>query len=115
MGSSDLRLSTSILCVAEFVVGAEAREEKLLRDWIDAGDLEVIGLDEVEDAYRAARFRKKQGLTLPDAFILASVFRLRAHFLTNDGNLLKKAKPLVEATDPIGSAAEEKIAWAFLK
>ena len=96
-----LRVGTSVLCVAEYMAGAGVKEGKFLKDWITADELEVLYLDSVEDAYRAAEFRKRQSLTLPDALILASALRTRAHLLTNDQLLLKKARSFIRVSDPL--------------
>lgn len=97
----DLRLATSILSVAEFMAGAGGKEEKFLRDWIKAGELDVIFIDSTEEAFRAGEFRRKQGLTLPDALIMLSALRVRAHLLTRDDALLKKAKTFLPVSDPV--------------
>ena len=96
-----LRFGTSILCVAEFLSGAQAKEERFLKNWISAGELEVIYLDSVEDAVHAAEFRRKHLLTLPDTLILASAIRTRAHLLTHDKALLNKARTFLPASDPL--------------
>ena len=96
-----LRLGTSILCAAEFFTGANAKESKFLKDWIETGELELVYLDSLEDAVEAGAIRKKYLLSMPDALILASCLRARAHLLTHDDVLLKKAAKLLSASDPI--------------
>ena len=103
LSEPDARLGTSILCLAEFMAGAGLKEEKFLRRWLDAGELEILCLDAVEDAFLAGDLRKKQGMLLPDALILASAIRLRAHLLTHDGILLKTAKKYISVRDPLAS------------
>lgn len=96
-----LRLGTSILCAAEFFTGANAKESKFLKDWIETGELELVYLDSLEDAVEAGIIRKKHSLSMPDALILASCLRAKAHLLTHDDVFLKKAKKLIAATNPI--------------
>lgn len=98
----DTRLGTSILCLVEFMAGADAREEKFMTAWISSEELDLIYLDMVDDAIRAGALRKKHSLALPDALILVAAARLRAHLLTHDDAFLKKAKRIVRASDPIG-------------
>lgn len=96
-----LRLSTHILCVAEYMAGASSHEETFLNKWLESGELEVIYLDAIDDGMRAGKWRKQYSLTLPDALILASAARFKAHLLTNDDTFLKKANILLAATDPM--------------
>lgn len=99
----ELQLATSILCVAEFMAGAGVREEKFLKEWIQRDELEVFSLDSMEDAIKAGSLRKKHSITLPDALILATALRFKAHLLTHDQPFLKKAKALILASDPFES------------
>lgn len=96
-----LRLGTHILCLAEYMAGASSHEEAFLNKWLESGELEIIYLDAIDDAIRAGKWRRQYSLTLPDALILASAARFKAHLLTNDDVFLKKAKTLLAATDPM--------------
>lgn len=96
-----LRLGTNILCAAEFFTGANAKEAKFLNDWIETGELELVYLDSLEDAIEAGTLRKRNNLSMPDALILASCLRAKAHLLTHDAILIKKAKKLLSVLDPI--------------
>ena len=100
LGDPQARLATSVLCVAEFMAGANKKEEGFLKEWIQSGELEVFYLDSAEDAFAAGNLRKRNSLNLPDALILTSALRTRAHLLTHDELFLKKAKELVAASDP---------------
>lgn len=95
-----LRLATPILCVAEFYAGAGKREARFLENWIEQEGLEIIYLDSLQDAVKAGQLRKKHALMIADAIILASTLRVRGHLLTHDGEMLKKSRPLLEASDP---------------
>ncbi len=95
------RLATSILCAAEYAAGAGGREEDFLKDLIKAGELEILPLDAVEDAFRAGHLRRKDSLGLPDALILTTALRHNAHLLTHDSEFLKKARSFVTASDPL--------------
>jgi predicted nucleic acid-binding protein len=100
LNEAGTKLGTSILSVAEFMVGAHAKERDLLEMFLDSEEIEVVPLDSVDLAKNAARLRKEHFLTLPDALILASAIRQEAHLLTHDTDLLKKAKRFLKATDP---------------
>jgi predicted nucleic acid-binding protein len=95
-----LRLGTSLLCLAEYFAGAGPDEDRFLKNWIATGELEVFFLDSMEDAVHAAELRRKRSLLMPDALILASAVRHRAHLLTHDANLLRQASALIPSTDP---------------
>lgn len=99
---AQVRLTTSILCIAEYMAGAAKKEEGFLKDWIKSGELEVLFLDSVEDAIAAGNLRKRHSLGLPDALILASALRARAHLLTHDEVFLNKVKVFLPASDPLG-------------
>ncbi len=103
MEDPHLRLATSILCIAEYMAGASSKEEHFLKNWIKSGELEVFYLDSIEDAMAAGNLRKRNAMNLPDALILVSALRTRAHLLTHDEIFLKKAKVFIPATDPMGS------------
>ncbi|MBI4224462.1 MAG: PIN domain-containing protein [Deltaproteobacteria bacterium] len=100
LGGSPVRLATHILCVAEFYAGAKGWEIKFLEDWVRQDGLEIIYLDSLQDAVKAGQLRKKHALTIADAIILSSAVRIRGHLLTKDADLLKKAKQLLEVSDP---------------
>ncbi|MCC6271983.1 MAG: PIN domain-containing protein [Deltaproteobacteria bacterium] len=100
MEEPQLRLATSILCVAEFMAGAAAAEEKFLKNWIKSGELEVCYIETLEEGTAAGNLRKRNGIPLPDALILASALRIRAHLLTHDEEFLKKAEMFLPVTDP---------------
>ena len=101
LNEENVRLGTSILCVAEFMAGAGKRDGKFLLDWIETDELQVVYLDTVDDALRAGDMRRKRGCSLPDALILASALRAKAHLLTHDETLLKRCRDLLPVTDPI--------------
>ncbi|MBI4125137.1 MAG: PIN domain-containing protein [Deltaproteobacteria bacterium] len=101
LGASPFRLATHILCVAEFYAGGKEREVKFLEEWVRQDGLEIIYLDSLQDAAKAGRLRKKNALTIADALILSSTARIRGHLLTHDADLLKKAKQLLEVSDPL--------------
>ena len=95
-----VHLATSVLCLAEFSAGAGKMEEKFIKDWLESGELEVLFLDSWELALAGGNLRKRNDLTLPDALILATALKVRAHLLTQDLEFLKKAKGFIAATDP---------------
>jgi predicted nucleic acid-binding protein len=95
-----IQLATSVLCLAEFSAGAGKIEESFLKSWLKSGELEVLFLDSSELAFAAGNLRKRNELTLPDALILATALKARAHLLTQDQGFLKKAKAFIAATDP---------------
>lgn len=101
LGESSTRLSTSMLCIAEYAAGAGPGEEAFLKGLIDGGELDVFPIDSIEDALRAGHLRKKDSLGLPDALILMTALRHHAHLLTHDGEFLKKARTIVPTSDPI--------------
>lgn len=98
---SDTRILTSILCVAEYLAGASAAEERFLRQWLASGELQIVYLDELLDAERAAQLRKRYGLALPDALIVAGAIRVEGRLLTHDALLLQKARKEVAVSDPL--------------
>ncbi|MBI2336467.1 MAG: PIN domain-containing protein [Deltaproteobacteria bacterium] len=96
----EARIATSILCIAEFMAGAGRFEEKFLRHWIDSGELEIVYFDQLEDAYLAAKLRKENHLTLPDALILSCAIREKMHLLTYDADLLRNARHFISTSSP---------------
>lgn len=100
LDNGPFQLSTSVLCLAEFSAGAGRIDEKFIRDWLKSGELEVLFLDSPELALAGGNLRKRNDLTLPDALILATALKVRAHLLTQDREFLKKAKAFIAATDP---------------
>jgi predicted nucleic acid-binding protein len=104
-----IQLATSVLCLAEFAVGAGRVEEKFIRDWLQSGDLEVLFLDSSELVFAAGNLRKRNGFTMPDALILATALKAKAHLLTQDREFLKRAKIFIAATDPTAPQGMEKL------
>ena len=54
------------------MAGAAASEGKFLKNWIKSGELEVFYIDTLEEGVAAGNLRKRNGIPLPDALILAS-------------------------------------------
>jgi predicted nucleic acid-binding protein len=100
LNQGGVQLSTSVLCLAEFSAGAGRVEENFIKNWLQTGELEVLYLDSWELALAGGNLRKRKEFTLPDALILATALKARAHLLTQDRDFLKKAKGFIAATDP---------------
>ncbi len=96
----NLRLASSILCIAEYMAGASKKEEFFLKEWMDSEELEILYLDSLEVALQAAELRKRQSLLLPDALILATALYWKAHLITHDQELFEKAENLLDVSDP---------------
>lgn len=99
-----LRLCSSILCIAEYRVGAVPKELVFLEKWLASKELEILYLDHLEIAEKAANFRKKESLSLPDALILATALHGNAHLLTHDQEFLEKSKKFISASDPLSDS-----------
>lgn len=93
-------LATSLICISEFLVGANSQESRVLRKLIESGEIETVGFDSFKEAQVTADIRRKTGLKLPDAIILSTAIQHKAHLLTNDKILLEKAKQYVPVTNP---------------
>lgn len=61
------------------------REEKVVKEFLSS-----IGIADLSDEIksRAIQIRRRQGLKIPDAIVVATAFVLRAELLTNDARLL---------------------------
>ncbi len=95
------RLSTSLICISEFLAGARSQENRMLKNLIESGALETIGFSSFKEAQLTADIRRKTGLRLPDAIILSIAIQERAHLLTNDQLLLNKAENYISVTNPL--------------
>lgn len=98
--SPHTRLATSLICLSEFIVGANSQENRMLKALIDSGAIETVGFTTFKEAQITADIRKKTGLKLPDAIILSTAIQKQAHLLTNDQKLLEKAKSYIPVTNP---------------
>ncbi len=100
-GTIESDLATSLVCVAEFLTGANSQEKRTLRQWIDSNELAIIGFSSFKEAQLTADIRRKTGLRLPDAIILSTAIQEKAHLLTNDQLLLDKAQDYISVTNPL--------------
>lgn len=94
------RFETSVICILEFLSGAEAREEGWILDFIRARELAVVYFDSIELAKNTADIRKKTGLKTPDALVVATALSRSAILLTFDQELIKRARGVMLAQAP---------------
>ena len=58
---------TSLICISEFIAGANSTENRALVKWVETQQLKTLGFETLADAQLAADLRKKTKLKLPPA------------------------------------------------
>ncbi len=91
------RLSTSVICAAEFLVKAGEKERDTLQDLVASGEVLLRGLDGWEMASRVARVRAQADLPMPDALILATAVEARGTLVTRDERFARQTSRIPEA------------------
>jgi predicted nucleic acid-binding protein len=88
----DFILTTSWICAAEFLCGADSIETKFFLKAIESGEVSLYIENEMDSLLEISLLRKKTLLKLPDSIILYHAKIHRAIILTRDVDFYRRGK-----------------------
>lgn len=97
----DVAFATSIICVAEFFGGANTVERRWLETWLRSTELQIVYLDQLDDAYVIGELRQQARFRMADAMIVQAARKIGATLLTADRQLAGAAGGLVPVVNPL--------------